>query len=105
MTKAQPTKASYIIAVALIVCILSCAVIWLSGTFFVSDEAKMKVHIAAVCASVMTMSEAMERCNQDGIITLYADNLIECEQQFGSTEPFDVAGYRRCMENLGIHIR
>lgn len=105
MTKPQtPHKAASIVAFALIACSLMCVLSWVWGTFFVDETTRMEVHVTQVCASIMTVTEAIDRCNAEYVVSLYADILIQCEQTYGN-EPFNADGYRTCMEDLGIRLQ
>jgi len=69
------------------------------------ETSRMETHVTRVCASIMTVAEAIDRCNAEYVVSLYADVLVQCETTYGKTEPFDFEGYRACMEGLGIHIQ
>lgn len=99
--KSKQTSPRWLIG--LLVCVLTCAVVWWTLSTTPDETTRMEVHVTNVCASIMTIGEAIDRCNAEYVVSLYADILVQCEQAHGN--PFDVNGYRACMEDLGIRLR
>lgn len=105
MSKTTQQRNASIFVTLLFACMLSCAVMWLWSTFFVDDTTRMEGHVKSVCASTMTVTEAIDRCNAEYVVSLYADVLVQCEQTYGKTDPFDYTGYGACMADLGIRLQ
>lgn len=101
--KSTPKQTSPKWLIGLLACALSCAVLWGYLAISTDETTTMKVHVTSVCASIMSVAEAIDRCNADYVVSLYADILVQCEQAHG--EPFNVDGYRQCMEGLGIRLQ